>query len=35
MPEEELKLCVQYLSPVENIIAQKWHKIKRFEPVLV
>jgi len=35
MPEEELKLCVQYLSPLENSIAQKWNKIKRFEPVLV
>ncbi|MEP6713346.1 MAG: winged helix DNA-binding protein [Ferruginibacter sp.] len=33
MPEEELKLCVEYLSPLENSIAQKWNKIKRFKPV--
>ncbi len=35
MPEEEMQLCIQYLSPVENSIAQKWHQIKKFEPVIM
>jgi len=33
MPKKEMEVCIQYLSPLENRIAQKWHQIKRFEPV--
>lgn len=33
MPDEEMDVCLQYLTPVENKIAQKWHHIKKFEPV--
>jgi DNA-binding MarR family transcriptional regulator len=35
MSVEEIELCIQYLLPFEHTIAQKWHKIKRFEPVTV
>ncbi len=34
MPDEEMDVCLQYLAPVENKIAQKWHQIKKFEPVM-
>jgi DNA-binding MarR family transcriptional regulator len=35
MPAEEMELCIQQLSPVEKIIAQKWNKMKKFEPVII
>ncbi len=35
MPEEQMELCIQYLSPLENSIARRWHQIKRFEPVIM
>lgn len=35
MPEKEMQLCIQYLAPIENSIAQKWHQIKKFEPVVM
>lgn len=35
MPDEEMDVCLQYLTPVESKIAQKWHHIKKFEPVIV
>jgi DNA-binding MarR family transcriptional regulator len=33
MPKEDMKSCIQYIWTIEKSIAQKWHQIKRFEPV--
>jgi DNA-binding MarR family transcriptional regulator len=35
MPEEEIKFCIQHLSPIEKSVAQKWNRMKRFDPVTI
>lgn len=34
MPDEEMELCINYLLPLEKRIAEKWHQLKKFEPVI-
>jgi DNA-binding MarR family transcriptional regulator len=35
MPLEEMEFCIKHLSPLEKSIAQKWHQIKKFEPIVI
>lgn len=31
MPEDDMLLCIQLLSPAQKVNAQKWHQLKGFE----
>jgi DNA-binding MarR family transcriptional regulator len=33
MPGEEMGFCIDYLSILEKSIAQRWYRLKKFEPV--
>lgn len=35
MPEKEMEVCLEYLTPIENRIAEKWNQMKKFDPVAI